>query len=287
MTAMTKNTKRRFGLYGIGGLLLAGLLYGGFVYKADADVPTLVNSAELLAKVGSFDMAIANASKAVEHEPKNRYAHIILAYCYGQKRQFDKALAEYDTAVRLTRPDAKTFGLLRLYHASMLVKAGRAQDGEREAVAVLKRHPRELQAYKVIAQARQVEGRMGAAAAAFTEMHSKAPKAAEPLVLLARLEARRGRFKSARSAIDQAVELAPKSPSVGLLRARILVKVGAREKAVREILAVAKLPRNRAVAYLKSRAAPDYLRKDPRVRPLLARTNGKRSSTKEPGNSGK
>lgn len=281
---MTTNGKRRFGLYGIGAVVLAGLLYGGFVYKASPDVATLVNSAEMLAKVGAFDAAITNASQAVRREPQNRYAHIILGYCYGRKREFDKALSEYDAAVHLTRPDDKTLGLLRLYHASMLVKAGRAPEGESEAVDVLKRHPKTIEAYKVIAQARQVEGRLDAAADAFSEMHTKAPREPEPLVLLARLQKRRGKLESARTAIDQAAKLAPKSAEVGLERTRILVKAGDREQAVRQILAVCKLERRRATAYLKSHDAPAYLRNDPRVRPLLVRTSASSSQGAPSGN---
>ena len=85
---MQTETKRRLALYPLALMVLCGLVYGGFIYQADPDAQTLVNSAEILAQCGMFDEAIARGKEALAQEPGHLYGHVVVAYAYPLIQHF-------------------------------------------------------------------------------------------------------------------------------------------------------------------------------------------------------
>ncbi len=256
---MTAANRKRVVLYSVVVLLVAGLAYGGFVYKADADAGTLVGSAEVLAQTGLFDKAMENARRALAQEPENRYAHIILAYCLGQVGKFDEAVSSYRRAVELSDPEDEGTDSLRLYLGEMLIQSGRPDEAIRLAESVLK-VDENLGARYILAAARVAEGRFDLALDEYGKCVDLAPDDPEPLLLYAAVLEQQDRLEESLAMLDRAVLLAPKDSAVQLPRARLFASMGKEEAAVATLLGVAETHAVRMQRFLFSEDALVALR---------------------------
>lgn len=261
---MTAENRKRVVLYAATLLLLVGLAYGGFVYKAEPDASTLVGSAEVLAQTGVFDKAMENARRALAQEPDNRYAHIILAHCLGQVGKYDEAVSHYRRAVELSDPKEPTTDSLRLYLGEMLIAAGQPAEAARIAESVLETEE-SLSAHYVLAAARRAEGSFDLAAEEYRKAAELAPTDPEPLMGHAALLESQGRLEEALVKLDQAAELAPEAIGVQLPRARLLAGLGRQEAAVSTLLGVAETQAVRMQNFLFSEDALVALRSDERL----------------------
>jgi tetratricopeptide (TPR) repeat protein len=244
-------------------------VYGGFVYEADPDVETLVGSAEVCAQIGSFDKAIEFAELALKQDPGNRYAHIILAYSYGQKERYETSISHYERAIEATSPDDENLGLLRLYRAEMLVRAGREEQAVTVAESVLEEDPEQRQAFYVVAQARRAQKRYDDALEAYRSVEEAAPDDPMPRVHMAEVEEERGNLRAALGHLDRASALTPDDAVITLRKARVLVKSGDREGAIKEIQAATKTKLAFTRRVLRRQDAFASLLGDPRVREIL------------------
>jgi tetratricopeptide (TPR) repeat protein len=241
--------------------VLAGLIYVGFVYEAEPDVATLVNSAEVLAQARVFDRAIENAERALRQDPDCRYAHIILGYCHGEEGRHEKAVEHYRRAVELPGENREA---LRLHLAEALLAAGRNAEGEKVAREVLVESPKTAGARFVVAKAMEADGRVDEALALLGEAHSIEPSA-DALMLMASFEEGRDRLPEALRLLDEAAVLSPELPGVLLRRARVHARMRNDDGAVADLLEVAERHLARARSFLATEEALAELRDDPRL----------------------
>ena len=261
---MTSETLKRLIVYSVATLLLAGLAYGGFIYKAKPDAATLVSSAEILAQTGVYDQAMENARRALEQEPDNRYAHIILAHCLGQVEKYEESVAEYRRAVQLSDPKDEKTDLLRLYLGEKLIKAGHLAEAAQLAERILERGENQSARY-VLAAAREAEKRGDLAAAQYVKCAELAPEDPDPLIMHAALLERENQLPEALACLDRAAKLAPDDPEVLLPRARVLAGLGRDQDAVETLLLVAKTHAVRMRQFLFAEDALATLRTDERL----------------------
>ncbi len=261
---MTAENRKRLILYSVALILIAGLAYGGFVYKARPEAATLVGSAEILAQTGLFDKAMESARQALEQEPENRYAHIILAHCLGQVGKYDQSVSHYRQAVALSDPAEPKTDSLKLYLAEMLIQAGHPAEAAKLAEGVLE-VGESGGAYVVLAAARIAQNRFEDAESEYVKFAAFAPDDTEPLVLSALLMERLERSEDALAFLDQAVSLAPANPGVQLSRARVLAGLGREEAAVKALLFVAETQAVRMQRFLFAEEALAPLRTNERL----------------------
>jgi tetratricopeptide (TPR) repeat protein len=269
---MTAENKKRIVLYSVTLLLMAALAYAGFVYRADPDVDTLVGSAEVLAQTGVYDKAIENARLALEQEPENRYAHIIMAHCLDQVGNHDEAVEHYRIAVKLSDPKDPQTDSLRLYLGEILIRAGHPDESAELAGKILETGENRNARF-VLAAARIAQKRFDDAAEQYLRCEELAPEDPDPLILHAEMLEGQGRFEGALAKLDRAAEIEPVSPEVQLPRARILASLGRQEAAVETLLKVAETQAVRMQRFLFTEEALESLRSDERllaacVRPL-------------------
>ncbi|MCU0724736.1 MAG: tetratricopeptide repeat protein [Planctomycetes bacterium] len=267
---MTRNTRHRMLLYPAAVLILAALGYAGFLYRAEPEVPQLVNSAEVLAQAGVFERAIEDAERALRQDPDHPYAHVILGYAYGQTGSHGKSVHHYRRAVELTPAAEPTLSALRLYLAEALLAGGNPADCVREAEAVLAEWPREYQANYVLGRAFLAMGRPADARAAFEAARAAAPGDPEPLLLLAGLAESAGDLREAERVLGEAVDVSAGSAEALLRRAMVREARADHEGAVLDTLAAAKKSRAYTSRSLARNDSLSKLREDPRVVAALA-----------------
>jgi tetratricopeptide (TPR) repeat protein len=265
-------TARRLILYFTAVVVAVGLGYFGFVRQVDADVGTLVNSAEFQAKAGLYDEALDSAERAILQAPEYRYAWLIKATCHREKGQWDESIAAFEKALELTEPFEEDRPALRLHYANALIGGGRYDDAVREAREVIGEHPEQHQAWLVVAWARQAQGRSEDAVAALVKLEAVRPEDVTPLVLQAEIAEDAARLDDALELLDRAESLPGESDRVLLTQARILAKSGEREPAIEKIIAAAGISLVRTRASLARESALKNLRDDPRVEALVTPT---------------
>jgi tetratricopeptide (TPR) repeat protein len=235
---MNAENRKRLMLYSAALLLMAGLAYGGFVYRADPDAATLVGSAEILAQSGLFDKAIVSARSALKQEPNNRYAHIILAHSLRQLGSYDESVSHYRRAVELSDATDTSTDALKLYLGEALIQANQTAEAVRLARGVLDKGENQGARY-IVAAARIAENQFEVAESEYARCAEVAPDDPEPLVLHASLLERLERYEGALKLLEKAGALAPSDPAVHLPRARLLVRMGRDDAAVETLLLVA------------------------------------------------
>lgn len=275
---MSKTT-RRLVLYASAVLVAVGLGYVGFVRQVDADVGTLVNSAEVQAKAGLYDEALDCAQRAIAQSPEYRYAWLIKAKCHGEKGEWSESLAAFRKVLELTGPEEEERPALRLHYANALIGAEQFEAAVREAQDVIGENPEQYQALLVVAWARHAQGRDEDAVAALEELEAARPEDITPLVLQAQIAEEADRFAAALDLLDRAEALPGESDRVLLTQARILAKSGEREPAIEKIVAAAAISLVRTRASLDRESALENLREDPRVEALLAPTHDSNESS--------
>jgi tetratricopeptide (TPR) repeat protein len=271
---MRSETKRRLIAYPIAVVVLSGLVYGGFVYEAEPDAFQLFNSAEILAKIGEFDKAIIDAERGLRQEPENRYAHIIVAYCYGEKGDYERSLEHYRRALELTEDADETRGVLRLHLAETLLEAGHPAAAESEARAVVEAEPGQHQAWHIIGKARVATGRLEDAREAYRTAAATASDDPTPLVLLAGLEEEQGRKPEAARHMVAALGRAPDRPDIRAHAVRLLCATERAGEAVEAIAAIPPESRPRLRRLLGQMLETQELLERPDVRELFAPVDG-------------
>ncbi len=265
---MTRETRGRLILYAAAVVVAGVLAWFGFVYKAEPDAGTLLNSAEILAKVGAFDDAIENAGRALRQQPDLQYAHVILGYCHGRKGDAAASVEHYRRAVELTPDTDANRPVLRLYLAEALMAAGRHGDAAAEAQAVLDGRPAEHQAWIILGKARHAAGDGDGAAQAFEAARQAAPSDPAASILLADLREEAGDLPGALARLDDAVAAAA-VPECLLRRARVRLAAGDRDGAVSDVVASAGKNVRETARVLAAEPALAVLEDDPRVAAVL------------------
>jgi tetratricopeptide (TPR) repeat protein len=92
---MQASNKRRVVLYGTAALTLTGLVYGGFVYRSRADVPTLLSCAQPQLALGLHEHAEPFVLDALEQDPENFEGLAMLAAIHERRGRRADALAIY------------------------------------------------------------------------------------------------------------------------------------------------------------------------------------------------
>lgn len=262
---MSPENKRRLILYPVVLLVLAGLVYGGFFYKAEPEAGMLLNSAEALYKVGDFDGAIRNAQRALKQEPDNRLAHIILGDSCSMKARHEEAVKHYLRAVALTPVEKKDRGLLRLHLAEAYLASGRNEEGETEALGVARDAPDDFKAWYIVGRAREALGRTQDARLAYMTVREKAPDDPVPCMLLSILEEGAGDSKAAVAWMEKAGTAAPESAEVAVRTARLLLQADRREEAVASLQRIPEAKNRLARKLLAGEPCFSDLEEDPRL----------------------
>lgn len=92
---MQASNRRRVVLYGTAALTLTGLVYGGFVYRSRADVPTLLSCAQPQLALGLHEHAEPFVLDALEQDPDNFEGLVMLAAIHERRDRRSDALAIY------------------------------------------------------------------------------------------------------------------------------------------------------------------------------------------------
>lgn len=109
---MTRDNRNRCIAYPCTGLLLTVLLsVGYFKPEGEPDLGTLINGADILAKVGAHDKAIQECEKVLERDPGNLQAHLILAFSHDRVGRYDEALDYYAKSLDFCSDDDQRFEL--------------------------------------------------------------------------------------------------------------------------------------------------------------------------------
>ena len=69
--------------------------------EGEPELGTLINGADILAKVGAHDKAIQECEKVLERDPGNLQAHLILAFAHDRLSNYEDSLRSYDRALAL------------------------------------------------------------------------------------------------------------------------------------------------------------------------------------------
>jgi tetratricopeptide (TPR) repeat protein len=128
--------RRRLLLYAATALVLAALIYGGFVYEADPDPSTFTNAAAEAVRVGLHAAALVEVEKALALAPDDPYAHVVGAKACEGLGEWDRSLAFFARARELY-PDEERRRALRISALRVLLLAGRHESLDREAAALL------------------------------------------------------------------------------------------------------------------------------------------------------
>lgn len=93
---MKQTLVRRLALYGSAGAICATVL-GLSIARGpvEADTGTLLNGADVLARVGAHAKARENLEIVLRREPENAAAHLILGFTYEAEQRFAEALETY------------------------------------------------------------------------------------------------------------------------------------------------------------------------------------------------
>jgi tetratricopeptide (TPR) repeat protein len=262
---MTSENRKRLLLYPAILALLSGLVYGGFIYKAEPDAGMLVSSAEVLAQAGLLDEAVENAQRAIRQEPDNRYAHIILGYAFGGLGKADRSAEHYGRAVALSDAAEENTDALKLYYAEALIAAGRTSEAVAVAREVMEREEGTCQARFTLAQALIAEKKYEDARSEYEQCRKLVPENYEPVALLAALAEEEGKQEEALRLYREAQTLEPLAVQVGLRLSRVLARLDRDEEAVAELLEVAGTQRVRMQKFLFSEEDLSGLRTDERL----------------------
>ncbi len=128
---MTQENRRRCFAYPCVALVLATLVYaGGFrpFPEGEPDLGTMINGADILAKVGAHDKAIQECEKVLERDPGNLQAHLILAFSHDCSDRYEDALETYERASGLCTDDEDLALHIRLSIADLHRRYERPQE---------------------------------------------------------------------------------------------------------------------------------------------------------------
>ncbi len=109
---MTRDNRNRCIAYPCTGLLITVLLGAGYFQpEGEPDLGTLINGADILAKVGAHDKAIQECEKVLERDPGNLQAHLILAFSHDRNGSYADALDFYRKALEQCSAEDQRFEL--------------------------------------------------------------------------------------------------------------------------------------------------------------------------------
>jgi tetratricopeptide (TPR) repeat protein len=159
--------------------------------------------------------------------------HMILGKAYLNREEAKKAIAELEVAAKVA-PNLPFlhFGLGTAY--LQLQNDARAEEEFKKEIAV---EPDLPDIYEQLGELYLKEERDAEAETAFREALRRNPKMPASLFGLAKIHQRQGKYPLALGEIDGAVRLAPKNKNVHFVRGRILLKLGRREEAQKEMAA--------------------------------------------------
>jgi len=126
-------TKRRAWLYGMGVVMVGGLLAAAALYRPGPDLSTRLNGASMLAGMGQIDAALVECDKILREDPDNFEALVFRATFLAMAARHDEAIRAFDQAIACAAPSDEEVKLdLRVDRASVLAEAGRWAEFERE-----------------------------------------------------------------------------------------------------------------------------------------------------------
>lgn len=91
------------------GVVLVLILGVGVVRRQTDDPLIKLTTAEQLLSAGEFDQAIMEIERVLESNPDLAMGHYFLGNAYGNKEQYDKAIAAYTQAIRLDSQYAEAY----------------------------------------------------------------------------------------------------------------------------------------------------------------------------------
>lgn len=170
---MTRENQKRCIAYPCTGVLIALLVcLGNFQPEGEPDLGTLINGADILAKVGAHDKAIQECEKVLERDPGNLQAHLILAFIHDRREVYASALEHYDVALELCSSEVQRLEL-RLAIADLHRRHGKPQAAILDTLAIEEDYGCSAEARLVRGLAEQAVGRLDAAIDLFQEVASE------------------------------------------------------------------------------------------------------------------
>jgi Flp pilus assembly protein TadD len=163
--------------------------------------------------------------------------HLILGKAYLNRHEPEKAIAELKKA-ESAKPDMPYvhFGLGIAY-----MRTNENEQAEAEFRKEIAVEPDLPDIYEQLGEFYLKTDRDEEAAEAFREALKRNPKMPASLFGLAKIHLRQERYQQALAEINRALHLAPESQNVHFMRGRILMKLGRREEAQREMAAAKKI----------------------------------------------
>jgi tetratricopeptide (TPR) repeat protein len=158
--------------------------------------------------------------------------HLILGKAYLNRHEPEKAIAELERA-ESAKPD------LPFVHFGLGMAYMRSNDNERAEAEFRKEiavEPDLPDIYEQLGEFYLKVGKDDEAAGAFRAALKRNPKMPASLFGLAKINLRRERYQQALTEIDGALRFAPGSQNVHFMRGRILMKLGRRAEAEKELL---------------------------------------------------
>jgi len=197
---MSRATSRRLIAYSCA-LLISGALLGAgsFLPEGEPDLGTLINGADILAKVGAHDKAIQECEKVLKRDPGNLQAHLILASSHDAESRPDEALGYYERS--LEHCDLPELTLhIELAIADLQRRSGRLHEAEARLDEIESRFGASMRSRLVRGLTVAELGRREEALGLYEEAVADAPGDPLPLVYLASAHYDDGRFDRAEEA---------------------------------------------------------------------------------------
>ena len=264
------HARRRWVLYGLSVAVLGALVWGGFLWKPEADIGTLINAAEIQIKVGLYAEGLVVAKRALALDPDDGYANLLAATAHQGLGQWDDALARYARAEQ-AYPDAERRRAIRVAALGCVARAGRHDDVERGAAALLEgSHSEDPDVRMILGASREDRGDIEGAIAAYEGARVDGAVPAPHLFASAAVLAGAGRTSVAIERLERGLATENRAAPAWILLARLRLEAGADDEAVRAIARAADLDLLRAREEVRRTDLWNPLREREVLAPLFA-----------------
>ncbi|HEX4870726.1 MAG TPA: tetratricopeptide repeat protein [Nevskiaceae bacterium] len=204
-----------------------GLLLLQALIRAAPERPGGDHALALLAlRHGERDLAEGAARRALQSNPEDREAGLLLAGALVQR----KALDEANSLVEQLAAKADNAADLRLGHVRLLLEAGEREAARERLERLVRRHPRFAPGIYALGVMQFNDGDLEAAARAFGKVLDDPDRGLDARFQLARIDERRGRLTDALDAYEQ-INRGPQGLEAAVRRAAVLAKLGRVEEA--------------------------------------------------------
>jgi len=222
--------------------LAVGQLAGGDTPSAISELEQAVNlgqdvlQADVLLvmsylKAGEHDKAMEVGKKLQARMPDSPIPVNILGLAYLADKQFDKARASFEQALKLD----KNFVIADMNLARLALVQGDRDSAAKHYQAVLAKQPDHQQAMLGLASLARARGDQAAMEKWLTRAHDSAPGAVQPTLLLAQMLLKKGEALKATSLLNGLSTDDQQQPQVLRMRGMALIQAGQYSNAVRSL----------------------------------------------------